>query len=72
MPDTPLHPQGLGDNDTEDEEGGEKEGGEKEEADVAAVKLRCAEELLLKTHLGVRPRGYLRLCWDMIGYERIS
>ena len=23
-------------------------------------------------HLGVRPRGYLRICWDMIGYERIS
>ncbi len=22
-------------------------------------------------HLGVRPRGYLRICWDMIGYERI-
>ncbi len=45
VPDTPLHPQDLGDNDTEDEEEEEEE----EEADVAAAKLRCAEELLLKT-----------------------
>jgi hypothetical protein len=24
-----------------------------------------------RKHLGVRPRGYLRICWDMIGYVRI-
>ncbi len=24
-----------------------------------------------RAHLGVRPRGYLRICWDMIGYVRI-
>jgi hypothetical protein len=45
VPDTPLHQQGLGDNDTDEEEEEEEE----EEADVAAAKLRCAEELLLNT-----------------------
>jgi hypothetical protein len=30
------------------------------------LKIGCSE-----AHLGVRPRGYLRICWDMIGYERI-
>ena len=44
MPGTPLHLQGLGDNDTEEEEEEEEE-----KADMAAAKLRCAEELLLNT-----------------------
>ncbi len=30
-----------------------------------------AESMPLLHHLGVRPRGYLGICWDMIGYDRI-
>jgi hypothetical protein len=33
--------------------------------------VSCASLLEILDHLGVRPQGYVRICWDMIGYVKI-
>jgi hypothetical protein len=38
---------------------------------TAPIETLAISPLILASHLGVRPRGYLRICWDMIGYEKI-
>ncbi len=42
------------------------------QAAVADAVFRLFVKTPDSVHLGVRPRGYLRICWDMIGYVRIS